>query len=187
MNRFQKYYKQIIRKELINKHSYESYQEIPQISSIHLHIFLKEAIQDKKNIIPILSALEWITGQRAKPLRARHSVASFKLREGQYVGAKVTLRGENAYNFLETLITVVLPRQKDFKGYPVIFGQKEKGFDGNGNFTFGLTEVLLFPELEYEYDKFHKIRGMDITIKTTAKTNSEAASLLSAFQFPFKQ
>ena len=152
--------------------------EIPKLDKIVINMGVGEGSKDDKFIEAALKDLEIIAGQKAIVTKAKKSIAGFKLREGQPVGVKVTLRGENMYNFMEKLIKVALPRVRDFHGV------SRTAFDGKGNYTLGIKEQLIFPEIEY--DNVYKVRGMDIIFVTTAKTNEEAEALLSAFGMPYR-
>ena len=174
----QDYYKSTVADALKKKFSYENVMEIPKLSKIVLNMGVGEAVADKKILDFALEDLAAITGQKAVKTIARRSVAGFKIREGWPIGCKVTLRGERMYEFLHRLIHIAIPRIRDFRGFSV------RGFDGRGNYNLGVTEQIVFPEINY--DKIDAIRGMDITIVTTAKTNAEGAALLAEFQFPFK-
>lgn len=152
--------------------------EVPRIEKITLNMGVGEAVGDKKVLENAVADLERIAGQKAMVTKARKSIAGFKIRDGWPIGAKVTLRGERMYDFLERLISIAIPRIRDFRGI------SPKSFDGRGNFAMGVTEQIIFPEIEY--DKVDKLRGLDITITTTARTNDEGRALLKAFNFPFK-
>lgn len=151
--------------------------QIPKLEKIVLNIGLGEAITDSKALDGAMSDLAAITGQKPRVNRARKSIAAFKLREGMPIGVKVTLRGDRMWEFFDRLVTVALPRSRDFRG------MNPKSFDGSGNYTFGLTEQLVFPEVNY--DKVDAVRGMDVTIVTSAKVDAHARALLDAFGFPF--
>ena len=152
---------------------------VPKIEKIVLNMGVGDAVGQAKLLEGALADMETIAGQKPVITRAKKSLASFKLREGQAIGCKVTLRGDRMYEFLDRLISLAIPRIRDFRGLP------PKSFDGNGNYTFGVTEQLMFPEMDY--DKVDTTRGMDITIVTTAKTNEEGKALLDAFNFPFRR
>ena len=179
MNSLKERYEKEIRKELKEKFNYSSVMEVPKLEKIVINIGVGEASHDSKFIEAAAKDLEIITGQKAIITKAKKSIAGFKLREGQSIGTKVTLRGENMYNFMEKLIRVALPRVRDFRGI------NPKAFDGFGNYTLGIKEQLIFPEIDY--DNVLKIRGMDIVFVTTAKTNEEAYALLSSFGMPFRK
>lgn len=174
--------KELYNKEIINslmkEYNYKTIMQVPRLEKIVINMGVGEGARDDKFIEAALKDLEIITGQKPVVTKARKSIAGFKLREGQTIGAKVTLRGDNMYDFMEKLIKVALPRVRDFRGI------SNHSFDGNGNYTLGIKEQLIFPEIEY--DNVLKIRGMDIVFVTTAKTNQEAESLLKAFKMPFK-
>ncbi len=165
--------------DLVGKFSYRNKLETPRITKIVLNMGLGEAIQNEKAIDAAIDQLTTITGQKAVVTRARRSVSNFKLREGVKIGAMVTLRGDRMYEFLDRLVNVALPRLKDFKGV------SPRGFDGRGNYTLGLQEQIIFPEIDY--DKIDRIRGLNCTIVTTAKTDDEARALLTAFGMPFRR
>ena len=152
---------------------------VPKIDKIVLNMGVGDAVGQAKLLEGALSDMETIAGQKPVITRAKKSLASFKLREGQAIGCKVTLRGDRMYEFLDRLISLAIPRIRDFRGLP------PKSFDGNGNYTFGVTEQLMFPEIDY--DKVDTTRGMDITIVTTAKTDEQGRALLDAFNFPFRR
>jgi len=177
MARLKEYYKDTIVKELSNQFSYENPMQVPKITKIVLNIGSGE-FSDKKVLDNAMGDLEKITGQKPVVTKARKSVASFKIREGWPVGCKVTLRGERMYEFLDRLVNVAIPRIRDFRGL------NPKAFDGRGNYALGVNEQIIFPEIDY--DKIDKLRGMDITITTTAPTNDEGRALLRAFNFPFR-
>ena len=178
MSNFKKLYNEEITKKLVDEFKYSSSMEIPKLEKIVINMGVGEGSKDSKFIEAAVKDLEQITGQKPVVTKARKSIASFKLREGQPVGVKVTLRDENMYVFLEKLIKVALPRVRDFRGV------SKTAFDGKGNYTLGIKEQLIFPEIEY--DNVIKVRGMDIIFVTTAKTNKEAESLLRAFGMPFR-
>ncbi|MDD3432295.1 MAG: 50S ribosomal protein L5 [Tepidiphilus sp.] len=178
MARLLQQYKEKVVPELISKFGYKSIMEVPRISKITLNMGVGEAVADKKVLENAVKDLAAISGQKPVITKARKSIAGFKIREGYPIGCKVTLRGARAYEFLDRLISVALPRVRDFRG---VGG---KGFDGRGNFNLGVREQIIFPEIEY--DKVDALRGMNITITTTAKTDEEAKALLAAFKFPFR-
>jgi len=178
-SRLQEYYQKEIVLKLKNKFSYKSVMQVPRVKKITLNMGLGEAMDDKKVIASGVADLEKIAGQKPVVTLARKSIAGFKVREGWPIGCKVTLRGKRMYEFLDRLITIALPRVRDFRGLSV------RSFDGRGNFSLGFKEQIVFPEIEY--DKIDALRGLDITITTTAKTNKEAQALLEAFNFPFKE
>ena len=170
-------YKNSIAPALMTKFSYKSVMQIPKLEKIVINVGAGEAKENSKVIDAILRDLSLITGQKAVPCRAKKSVANFKLREGMPIGAKVTLRGERMYEFVERLFNAALPRVRDFRGI------NPNSFDGRGNYAMGVKEQLFFPEIEY--DKIDKVRGMDIIFVTTAKTDEEARELLTLMGAPF--
>ncbi len=178
MSNFKELYETKIKKDLMKELNYKSIMEVPRLEKIVINMGVGEGSHDAKFIEAAVKDLELIAGQKAVVTNARKSIAGFKLREGNPVGVKVTLRGENMYNFMEKLIKVSLPRVRDFRGISA------HAFDGHGNYTLGIKEQLIFPEIEY--DNVYKIRGMDIVFVTTAKSNDEAYALLKAFGMPFK-
>jgi len=178
MSNFKELYNKEIINSLMKEYNYKTVMQVPRLEKIVINMGIGEGARDDKFIDAALKDLEIITGQKPVVTKARKSIAGFKLREGQTIGVKVTLRGENMYNFMEKLIKVALPRVRDFRGI------SNTAFDGNGNYTLGIKEQLIFPEIEY--DNILKIRGMDIVFVTTAKTNKEAESLLKAFKMPFR-
>jgi len=179
MSRLLEKYKNEIVPKLKEKFSYSSVMQVPHIKKISVNMGVGEAAADKKVLTNAIADLEKIVGQKPVQTLARKSIATFKIREGWPIGCKVTLRKSRMYEFLDRLITIALPRVRDFRGLSV------KSFDGRGNFTLGLKEQIVFPEIEY--DKIDALRGMDITIATSAKTNKEAFALLQALNFPFKE
>lgn len=179
MSRLKEVYKNEIVSKLHEQFSYSSVMEVPRITKITLNMGVGEAAQDKKAIDGAVADLTLISGQKPLVTNARKSVAGFKIREGWPIGAKVTLRGERMYEFLDRLVSMAIPRIRDFRGL------SPKSFDGRGNYSMGIKEQIVFPEINY--DKIDKIRGMDITITTTAKSNEEGRALLEAFQFPLKK
>ena len=178
MSNFKELYESKIKTDLMKEFNYKSVMQVPKLEKIVINMGVGEGCQDVKFIEAAQKDLELIAGQKAIVTKARKSIAGFKLREGQPVGVKVTLRGENMYNFMEKLIKVSLPRVRDFRGVSA------HAFDGKGNYTLGIKEQLIFPEIEY--DNVYKIRGMDIVFVTTANSNDEAYALLKAFGMPFK-
>lgn len=158
---------------------YNNVMQVPKIEKITLNMGLGEAVQNPKIVESATTELTDIAGQKAVVTKARKSIAAFKLREGQAIGCRVTLRGDKMYEFLNKLINIALPRVRDFRGI------KSKGFDGRGNFSFGITEHIIFPEVDY--DKIDKIKGLNITINTSAKTNEEGYSLLKMMGMPFNK
>lgn len=179
MSNFKELYNNEIKKNLMEKFNYSSIMQVPKLNKIVINIGVGEASHDSKFIEAAAKDLEIIAGQKPIITKAKKSIAGFKLREGQPIGVKVTLRGENMYNFMEKLIKVSLPRVRDFRGV------SSKAFDGFGNYTLGIKEQLIFPEINY--DEILKLRGMDIVFVTTAKTNEEAFELLSGFGMPFRK
>ena len=172
-------YNEEIRAELKNTLELDNIMLVPKLEKIVLNMGVGDAVGQAKLLEGALADMETIAGQKPVITRAKKSLASFKLREGQAIGCKVTLRGDRMYEFLDRLIAVSLPRTRDFQGV------KAKGFDGRGNFTFGIKEQIIYPEIDL--DKVKNINGMDITIVTSAKTDEEAKALLEAFGFPFKK
>lgn len=179
MSRLKEVYKNEVVSKLQEQFGYKSVMEVPKITKITLNMGVGEASQDKKAIDGAVADLALITGQKPLVTKARKSVAGFKIREGWPIGAKVTLRGERMYEFLDRLVSMAIPRIRDFRGL------NPKSFDGQGNYSMGVKEQIVFPEIDY--DKIDKIRGMDITITTTAKNDAEGRALLEAFQFPLKK
>lgn len=167
-----------IRAKLKQQFNYKSVMQVPKITKITLNMGVGEAISDKKVLQAAVGDLEKLSGQKPIITKARKSIAGFKVREGWPIGCKVTLRGRHMYEFLDRLITISLPRVRDFRGL------NDKSFDGRGNYSFGLKEQIVFPEIDY--DKVDKLRGLDICITTTANTNDEAKALLTAFNFPLR-
>ena len=178
MARLQEYYKNTVVAELKSKFSYGSIMEVPRITKITLNMGVGEAVADKKVLEHAVGDLTKIAGQKPVITKARKAIAGFKIREGYPIGCMVTLRGERMYEFLDRLVTIAMPRIRDFRGV------SGKGFDGRGNYNVGVKEQIIFPEIEY--DKIDVLRGMNISITTTAKTDAEAKALLAAFKFPFK-
>ena len=178
MARLYDVYKDTVTKELIAKFGYKSVMEVPRIEKITLNMGVGEAVSDKKVMDNAVGDMQKIAGQKPVVTKAKKSIAGFKIREGYPVGCKVTLRKERMYEFLDRLITVAIPRTRDFRGISA------KSFDGRGNYNMGVREQIIFPEIEY--DKIDALRGMNITITTTAKSDDEARALLAAFKFPFK-
>ena len=179
MNRLKEKYQKTIVSDLMSKHNYKNIMEVPKLEKIVVNIGCGDATTNAKLLEAAMKDLEIITGQKPVATKAKKSIAGFKLREGQSIGCKVTLRGENMYNFMDKLLSIGLPRVRDFRGV------SPKAFDGRGNYTLGLTEQLIFSEIEY--DNVVKVRGMDIVFVTTAKTNEEALELLKGFGMPFKK
>ena len=179
MNRLQEKYSKEIVPSLREKYNYKSIMETPKLEKIVVNMGVGDATGNSKFLEAALADLEIITGQKPVVTKAKKAIAGFKVRAGQPIGCKVTLRGENMYNFLDKLISITLPRVRDFRGI------SPKSFDGRGNYTLGLTEQLIFSEIEY--DNVVKVRGMDVVFVTTAKTNEEALDLLKGFGMPFKK
>ena len=175
--RLRKQYEEEIREGLEKEFEYKSPMQVPNIEKICINQGLGKAVADKKMIDTAVEELSIIAGQKAVPTYSKKDISNFKLRKGMPIGARVTLRGEKMYEFLDRLIAVALPRTRDFRGV------KASGFDGRGNFTFGVKEQIIFPEIDL--DKVKNITGMDITIVTSAPTNEEAKALLASFGFPF--
>lgn len=178
MARLSDFYKETVVPELMKQFNYKSVMEVPRIEKITLNMGVGEAVADKKVMEHAVSDLEKIAGQKPVVTLARKSIAGFKIRDNYPVGCKVTLRRDRMFEFLDRLITISLPRVRDFRGV------NGKSFDGSGNFNMGVREQIIFPEIEY--DKIDALRGLNITITTTAKTDAEAKALLSLFKFPFK-
>ncbi|MEI7427636.1 MAG: 50S ribosomal protein L5 [Betaproteobacteria bacterium] len=176
--RFQEHYANKVVGELTAKFGYKSVMEVPRITKITLNMGLGEAVADKKVIEHAVSDLTKVAGQKPVVTKARKAIAGFKIRQGYPIGAMVTLRGQRMYEFLDRFITVALPRVRDFRGV------SGKAFDGRGNYNIGVKEQIIFPEIEY--DKIDALRGLNISITTTAKTDDEAKALLAAFKFPFR-
>ena len=179
MNRLKERYLKEIVPSLQKKHNYKSVMEVPKLEKIVVNIGVGDATTNSKLLDAALNDLEQITGQKPVVTKARKSIAGFHVREGQSIGCKVTLRGENMYNFLDKLVTIGLPRVRDFRGV------SPKAFDGRGNYTLGIKEQLIFSEIEY--DNVVKVRGMDIVLVTTAKTDEEALDLLDELGIPFRK
>ena len=176
--RLKEYYFSTVRDELQKQFGYTNVHQIPKFEKIVVNMGVGEAAQDAKAIEGAVADLRAITGQKPLVTHARKSIANFKVRQGMAIGAKVTLRGDRMWEFLDRLIAIAIPRIRDFRGI------SPKSFDGHGNFSMGVTEQLIFPEIDY--DKIDRTRGMDITIVTTAGTDDEGRALLRAFHFPFK-
>ena len=178
MARLQQFYKDSVVADLTKQFGYKSVMEVPRITKITLNMGVGEAVADKKVLENAVNDMQKIAGQKVVTTKARKSIAGFKIRDGYPIGCMVTLRGPRMFEFLDRLVTIALPRVRDFRG---ISG---KGFDGQGNYNMGVKEQIIFPEIEY--DKIDALRGMNISVTTTAKTDAEAKALLSAFKFPFK-
>ena len=179
MNRLKEKYNNEIVPSLREKYNYASVMEVPKLEKIVVNMGVGDATTNSKLLDAAMKDLEIITGQKAVATKAKKAIAGFKVREGQPIGCKVTLRGENMYNFLDKLISISLPRVRDFRGL------SPKSFDGRGNYTIGIKEQLIFPEINF--DEVEKVRGMDIVIVTTAKTNEEAFDLLKELGVPFRK
>jgi len=178
MARLKDHYKNTVEGQLKEKFGYKSVMEVPRITKITLNMGLGDAVGDKKIIEHAVSDMTQIAGQKPVVTLARKSIAGFKIRDGWPIGCKVTLRAERMYEFLDRLVNISIPRIRDFRGL------SPKSFDGRGNYSMGVSEQIIFPEIDY--DKIDKLRGMDITITTTAKNDDEGRALLAAFNFPFK-
>jgi len=178
MARLETVYKEKILPELVKEFSYKSVMEAPRITKITLNMGVGEAVADKKTLQSAVADMEKISGQKPVITLARKSIAGFKIRDDMPIGCKVTLRSQRMYEFLDRLINISIPRIRDFRGL------SPKSFDGRGNYSMGVKEQIIFPEIDY--DKIDALRGMDITITTTAKTNEEGLALLKHFNFPFK-
>ena len=178
MARLQEFYKEKVVVDLTSKFGYKSVMEVPRLTKITLNMGVGEAIADKKVLEHAVADLTKIAGQKPVTTKSRKAIAGFKIREGYPIGTMVTLRGARMYEFLDRFITVALPRVRDFRGV------NGRAFDGRGNYNMGVREQIIFPEIEY--DKIDALRGLNITITTTAKTDEEAKALLTLFKFPFK-
>jgi large subunit ribosomal protein L5 len=178
MARLKQFYEETVVKQLMEQFQYKTIMEVPRIEKITLNMGVGEAVADKKVMENAVSDLEKIAGQKPLITKAKKSIAGFKIRDDYPVGCKVTLRKNNMYAFLDRLISIAIPRIRDFRGISA------KSFDGRGNYNMGIKEQIIFPEIEY--DKIDALRGMNITITTSAKTDDEAKGLLSAFSFPFR-
>ena len=178
MARLQEYYKQSVVPQLRERFGYKSIMEVPRITKVTLNMGVGEAVGDKKILENAVGDMTKIAGQKPVVTKARKAIAGFKIREGYPIGCMVTLRGTRMFEFLDRLVTIAMPRIRDFRG---VGG---KGFDGRGNYNIGVKEQIILPEIEY--DKIDALRGMNISITTTAKSDAEAKALLAAFKFPFK-
>jgi len=178
MARLKEFYRDRVVKQLIEEMGYKNVMEVPRIDKITLNMGVGEAVGDKKVLEHAVSDMTRVAGQEPIVTKARKAVAGFKVREGWPIGCKVTLRNEQMYEFLDRLINIAIPRIRDFRG------MSPKSFDGRGNYSMGVREQIIFPEIDY--DKVDKLRGMDVTITTTAKNDAEGRALLKAFNFPFK-
>lgn len=179
MAKLQEVYKKEVVQKLLAEFGYKNVMEVPRITKITLNMGVGEAVGDKKILEHATSDMAKIAGQKPVVTLARKSIAGFKIREEWPIGCKVTLRGERMYEFLERLVSIAIPRIRDFRGL------NAKSFDGRGNYSMGVREQIIFPEIEY--DKIDKIRGMDVTVSTTAKSDAEGRALLKAFNFPFRE
>ena len=178
MSRFHTLYNDVVVTELTKKFGYKTIMQVPRITKITLNMGVGEAVNDKKMVDNAVADMTKIAGQKPAVTRTRKAIANFKIREDMPIGCKVTLRGERMYDFLDRLVTIAFPRVRDFRGV------SGRAFDGRGNYNIGLKEQIIFPEIEY--DKIDAIRGMNISITTTAKTDEEAKALLAGFHFPFR-
>ena len=179
MNRLKEKFQKEITPALVSKFNYKSVMEVPKIEKIVINMGVGDAVQNSKLLDNAVEELTLIAGQKPVVTRAKNSIAGFRLREGMPIGTKVTLRGERMYEFLQKLVRVALPRVRDFRGV------SNKAFDGRGNYTLGVKEQLIFPEIDY--DKVNKVRGMDIVIGTTSNTDEESHELLTQFGMPFQK
>ena len=179
MARLKQVYKDQVVAQLTEQFSYKNVMEVPKITKITLNMGVGEAIADKKLLEHAVNDLEALSGQKVVVTKARKSVAGFKIRDGYPIGCKVTLRGDRMWDFFDRLVDVAIPRIRDFRGL------NPKSFDGRGNYSMGVKEQIIFPEIDY--DKVDRVRGLDITITTTARTDEEGRALLAAFSFPFKK
>jgi large subunit ribosomal protein L5 len=179
MSRLQQHYREKVVAQLTEKFGYKSPMEVPRITKITLNMGVGEAVADKKVLENAVGDLTKIAGQKPVVTKAKKAIAGFKIREGQAIGCMVTLRGQRMYEFLDRFVTVALPRVRDFRGV------SGRAFDGRGNYNIGVKEQIIFPEIEY--DKVDALRGLNISITTTAKTDEECKALLAGFKFPFKQ
>jgi large subunit ribosomal protein L5 len=178
MARFLTQYREQVVPQLAKQFGYKSVMEVPRITKVTLNMGVGEAVVDKKNIEAAVADMTKIAGQKPVVTKARKAIANFKIRQGVPIGCMVTLRGQRMYEFLDRLVTIAFPRVRDFRGV------SGRAFDGKGNYNIGLKEQIIFPEIEY--DKIDKLRGMNISITTTAKSDEEAKALLGAFRFPFR-
>jgi large subunit ribosomal protein L5 len=178
MSRLREHYEKVVKPNLMKEFGYENPLQAPRLEKIVINMGVGEAVQDGKRVDAAVQELSLITGQKPVVTRAKKSIATFKLRQGMPIGAKVTLRKERMYEFLDRLITVALPRVRDFRGVPA------NSFDGRGNYSLGLKEQIVFPEIDY--DRVDQVRGMDVVIVTTARTDDEARALLRGFDMPFQ-
>jgi large subunit ribosomal protein L5 len=179
MARLQEFYNETVRDQLMKKFGFKSVMQVPRIEKITLNTGVGEAVRDKKLIEKVVSDMEQIAGQKVVVTKAKKSIAGFSIRDNYPIGCKVTLRKTRMYEFLDRLISISIPRIRDFRG------MSAKAFDGRGNYSLGITEQIIFPEIDY--DKIDALRGMDIAITTSARTDEEAKALLEAFSFPFRK
>lgn len=179
MARLQEYYNETVRDQLFQKFGFKNVMQVPKLEKITLNTGVGEAVRDKKLIEKVVSDMEQIAGQKVVVTKAKKSIAGFSIRDDYPIGVKVTLRKARMYEFLDRLISIAIPRIRDFRG------MSAKAFDGRGNYSLGITEQIIFPEIDY--DKIDALRGMDIAITTSAKTDEEAKALLEAFSFPFRK
>ncbi len=171
-------YREEIRAKMKEQFGYKNEMQVPCVEKVVLNMGLGEGVSDKKKVEAAIAELELISGQKPLPTKSKKSIATFKLRDGMVIGAKVTLRRDKMYEFMDRLVNIALPRTRDFRGL------NGKSFDGNGNYAMGIKEHIVFPEIDY--DKVDQVRGMDIVVQTSAKTDEEAKALLAAFAFPFR-
>ena len=171
-------YREEIRAKMKEQFGYKNEMQIPRVEKVVLNMGLGEGVTDKKKVQAAIAELELISGQKPLPTKSKKSIATFKLRDGMVIGAKVTLRRDKMYEFMDRLVNIALPRTRDFRGL------NGKSFDGNGNYAMGVKEHIIFPEIDY--DKVDQVRGMDIVVQTSAKTDEEAKALLAEFAFPFR-
>ncbi len=179
MARLQEFYNETVRNQLMEKFGFKNVMQVPRIEKITLNTGVGEAVRDKKLIEKVVSDMEQIAGQKVVVTKAKKSIAGFSIRDDYPIGVKVTLRKSHMYEFLDRLINIAIPRIRDFRG------MSAKAFDGRGNYSLGITEQIIFPEIDY--DKIDALRGMDIAITTSARTDEECKALLEAFSFPFRK
>jgi len=179
MARLQEFYNETVRDQLMQKFGFKNVMQVPRIEKITLNTGVGEAVRDKKLIEKVVGDMEQIAGQKVVVTKAKKSIAGFSIRDDYPIGVKVTLRKARMYEFLDRLVSIAIPRIRDFRG------MSSKAFDGRGNYSLGITEQIIFPEIDY--DKIDALRGMDIAITTSAKTDEEAKALLEAFSFPFRK
>jgi len=179
MARLQEFYNETVRNQLMDKFGFKNIMQVPHIEKITINTGVGEAVRDKKLIQNVVSDMEQIAGQKVVVTKAKKSIAGFSIRDDYPIGVKVTLRKARMYEFLDRLINIAIPRIRDFRG------MSAKAFDGRGNYSLGITEQIIFPEIDY--DKIDSLRGMDIAITTSARTDEEAKALLEAFSFPFRK